>query len=134
MTWWLVVDLHNVTGLFAAVAIILAATGILLNHLELFGVSRPAPSVAPGRPALADALSVPATVKRAQAADLHTRRGGGEPAELDRATWSPGDGVVDVRARGGPGQVGHFSPAQPDGSSTRPNAMTCASPRGTPAS
>lgn len=99
----LVVDLHNVMGLFAAVAIIVvSATGILLNHLELFGVTRPTASVEQQRPPLQGALPVDAIVSAAQQAELRSRGGAGETAELDRAVWSPGDGTVDVRLEGDP--------------------------------
>lgn len=98
----LVVDLHNVMGLFAAVAIIIvSATGILLNHLEFFGVTGPTVTVEQPRP-LRDAASVEAVVRAAQQAELRSSGGVGEPAELDRAVWSPGKGTVDVRLEGDP--------------------------------
>ncbi len=100
----LVVDVHNVLGLLAAVAIVVvSATGVLLNHLEFFGITRPAPAAAEQRAPLADVLSVPEIVEAAQAAEVRSRAGGvGEPAALDRATWRPGKGVVDVRLDGDP--------------------------------
>lgn len=75
---------------------------MLLNHLEFFGITRTAPSAEVTRPPLADVLPVPTVVDAAQRAELVARGGAGDPAELDRATWKPADGTVDVRLDGDP--------------------------------
>lgn len=92
-----VVDLHNVIGLVAAAAVIVVcATGIMLNHLETFGITRKPAEVAETRSPLVGSRPVEEIVAAAQAAELRARGGEGGPADVDRAVWSPADGTVEV--------------------------------------
>lgn len=96
----LIIDAHNVLGLFAAAAVIVVSvTGILLNHTEWFGLTQPAPA-SRQTPVSTEAASIESIVRAAQTAAAAD--GAEAELDLDRATWRPGDGIVEVRLDANP--------------------------------
>ncbi len=91
----LVVDVHNLLGALAVVAIIVVSvTGILLNHID--GLRLAGPDAAPADNETGSLLPIEDVLDRAG------RHLGSESSDLEvnRAVWKLGDGVVDVRFEG----------------------------------